>query len=222
VRATHLPGKVARGGQAGPRLDPREQPAPRRSCLVPGPGDGSGAGGTVRPKLEGGKRGETTIGEIDGCPRGPCKPVDSAQPRVHGIHHKRAASVQPDAGHSHRRAYTAYVDAVWFPGALGTRGGRLRIRVGRAVGKVAIRGNSPRHAVGCGTAANADGIPKHREQCGGCSAGHDQGPDGLVLPAGILIEVRNVRDNLRLILLPLVVGISMLVVTWPCEGTHSP
>jgi ABC-type transport system involved in cytochrome c biogenesis permease subunit len=36
------------------------------------------------------------------------------------------------------------------------------------------------------------------------------------------VIARNVRDNLRLILVPLVAGISVLVVTWSCESTRAP
>jgi len=36
------------------------------------------------------------------------------------------------------------------------------------------------------------------------------------------VSARNVRDNLQLILAPLVAGTSMLLVTWSCEGTRAP
>jgi O-antigen/teichoic acid export membrane protein len=36
------------------------------------------------------------------------------------------------------------------------------------------------------------------------------------------VTARNMRDNLLLILVPLVAGISMLVVNWSCEGTRAP
>ena len=128
---------------------------------VPDPVDGQGAR-TVRPSFRRETtEGETTIAEVDGCPRHATSRLGLRSYKWRAFTISSPLMPQADAGHSHLP--NVYCGC-WRFGGLRTRR-HPRIHIRRAVEKVVIRCDSPCCRL---RPANADGIPK-RGEFGECS-----------------------------------------------------